>query len=546
MITFKRTIQTLSFVSFVVLLWLAAFPLTTAVPVDAYLWMDPLIFAGAGLSARQAMPFVFVPMLILGLTVVLGRFFCGMLCPMGITIDVADKFIRPQVKDPAKKPPEALKQLKYQVLMFILGAALLGVSLVFLLSPLSLITRFYGLIIYPALCLLGDTAMTAVRPLASHFDITSLAYAVMPRPRFNLQWITLLFFIVIFGLALYSPRFWCRYLCPSGAVFALISLRSCLRRQVSDKCTECGLCQKKCPMGAIGHDPVLSDHSECIVCQTCARICPEGAVSFFRSNFQGETSGKGFSTNRRKLLKAGASGAGAAIITLTSLRHLHGKPVPGRMSNPPIIRPPGTLPEEDFLARCVQCGECMKACPTNTLQPLGLSAGFTALYSPQLIPQRGPCMPGCNVCGMVCPTDAIRALSPAEKVCAKIGTAHVLRNKCLAWEFDKKCLICDEFCPYNALDFRIVPGVTVAVPFINEEKCSGCGLCEYNCPVQARAAIVVVPIGALRLKHGSYRAAARKLGLDLSLGRKQKYGVAPYEEPELATGPTALPPGFTK
>jgi len=136
MITFKRTIQTLSFVSFVVLLWLAAFPLTTAVPVDAYLWMDPLILTGAGLSARQAMPFVLVPMLILGLTVVLGRFFCGMLCPMGITVDVADKFIRPQVKDPAKKPPEALKQLKYQVLMFILGAALLGVSLVFLLSPL--------------------------------------------------------------------------------------------------------------------------------------------------------------------------------------------------------------------------------------------------------------------------------------------------------------------------------------------------------------------------------------------------------------------------
>ena len=546
MITFKRTIQAMSFVLFVVLLWLAAFPLTTAVPVDAYLWMDPLIFVGAGLTARLAMPFVLVPMLILGLTVVLGRFFCGMLCPMGVTVDVADKFIRPKTKDPAKKPPEVLKQLKYQILLFILGAAMLGVSLVFLASPLPLITRFCGLIVYPALCLVSDRAMAAVRPLANHFDITSLAYAVIPRPRFDLQWVTLLFFIVIFGLAFYSPRFWCRYLCPSGAVFALISRRPFLRRQVSDKCTECALCQKRCPMGAIGHDPLVTDHSECIVCETCARICPEGAVSFSRSSFHGETSGKGFSIDRRKLLKAGASGVGAAVITLTSLKHLHSKPVPGRMGTPPIIRPPGSLPEEDFLARCVQCGECMKACPTNTLQPLALSAGLTALYSPRLIPQRGPCMPECNVCGMVCPTGAIRKLTSNEKVWAKIGTAHVLRNKCLAWEFDKKCLICDEFCPFNALDFRIVPGVSVAVPFVNEERCSGCGLCEYNCPVQARAAIVVEPMGALRLKHGSYRVAARRMGLDLSLEHKRKYGVAPYEQPGWSTGPTGLPPGFTK
>jgi ferredoxin len=147
---------------------------------------------------------------------------------------------------------------------------------------------------------------------------------------------------------------------------------------------------------------------------------------------------------------------------------------------------------------------------------------------------------------MVCPTGAIRALNPDEKVWAKIGTAHVLRNKCLAWEFDKKCLICDEFCPYNALDFRIVPGISVAVPFVNERRCSGCGLCEYNCPVQARAAIVVEPMGALRLKHGSYRAAARKMGLDLSFGHKRKYGAAPYEEPGWSIDPTALPPGFTK
>ena len=116
---------------------------------------------------------------------------------------------------------------------------------------------------------------------------------------------------------------------------------------------------------------------------------------------------RGVFESRRKVIRAGVSGAGAAIITLTSLNHLHGNLAPI------LIRPPGALPEKDFLARCIRCGECMKACPTNTLQPVALVAGFSAFFSPKITPRRGPCEPLCNVCGHVCPTGAIRALPVA-------------------------------------------------------------------------------------------------------------------------------------
>jgi MauM/NapG family ferredoxin protein len=543
---FKRIVQTLSFIGFLVFLWLAAFPLTEFIPVNAFLKLDPVVFLGVGISARSFTPFMGTAVLILGLTAILGRFFCSTLCPMGVTIDIADWLVRKASRKQSKPLPWNLKSLKYQILLFILGAAFGGVSLVFLASPLSLVTRLFSLIIYPVLYLVGGSALTAVRPLANFLDITGIVYTHVSMLRFDLQWFTVSLFIGIFSLAVFSPRFWCRHLCPSAAVFALISRRPLIRRQVTKECNQCGRCQKKCPMGAINDDFFVTDHSECIVCMTCVSVCPEKAVGFPGQSINQDGHVGKISKDRRRFIQAGASGMGAAIITLTSLNHLHGDTGPGRTSNPAVIRPPGALPEKAFLARCIRCGVCMKACPTNTLQPMGLFAGFAAFFSPRVIPRRGPCKPTCNVCGQVCPTGAVRALPLAEKIWAKIGTAHILRHKCLAWEFGKKCLICDEFCSYNALDFKMVDDIPVAVPFVDESKCSGCGLCEHNCPVQARAAIVVEPMGSLRLATGSYPVRGREIGLDLNLRRGRGDRLVHYQEESTILDDTGLPPGFSK
>ena len=189
----------------------------------------------------------------------------------------------------------------------------------------------------------------------------------------------------------------------------------------------------------------------------------------------------------------------------------------------------------------------MQACPTNSLQPLGLGAGLSAVFSPVVTPRRGPCEPSCNACSRICPTAAIAHLPLTEKLKAKVGTARIFRQKCLAWELEKKCLICDEVCPFDAIKFRKLSANTIAVPFVDENKCAGCGFCEHYCPVRATPAIVVEPMMALRLSEGSYRAEARKRGYTLELSQSApsthrgsgKTQATKYDQ-------TGLPPGFTE
>jgi ferredoxin len=382
-----------------------------------------------------------------------------------------------------------------------------------------------------------------IRPIADKAGIASLAYADLLNPVFAMQWFIIVLPGVIVASAFWAPRFWCRYLCPSGAIFALFSMRPLLiRRRVSRQCTSCGLCRKGCPMDAIAEDPHATDFAECIVCRRCSDICPEDAVRF--------TSNKGdmaqrvirFSANRRALIGSALSGLLAALIVRSGLKGMACEGGPGRVMDSMLIRPPGAVPECFFLEKCVGCGECMKACPTNTLQPSGMAAGLAGFFSPVVIPRRGPCDPTCNACGHVCPTEAIRPLSMEEKRYAKIGTASIMRQRCIAWEYGRPCLICDEVCPYGAISLQQVSGLEVGVPYVEESRCNGCGFCEYYCPVQAKAAIVVEPMDAIRLDKGSYRDKGKQMGLAIEPKQQGK-----PESPEKPKEPEdALPPGFTE
>jgi MauM/NapG family ferredoxin protein len=545
-IPFRRWTQALSLVLFLVLLWMAAFPLVAPVPVDLFLRTDPLVMAGTWISARTMVPGLWLAGAILALTLILGRFFCAMVCPMGTTLDAAERLVGAgrHRKNSGRKLPGGLLRIKYQVLAFILASALLGVSLVFLASPMAWVTRFYALILYPVLCLATDVALGALGPVADTLDLPALAYAQVPTPRFALQWFTVLFMAALFGASFLAPRFWCRYLCPAGAMFAVFSAKPLVRRRVSDACTDCGICRQNCPMAAIGENPSVTDHRECITCLTCVNVCPADAVRFALAGPNGFVPDPGTGDNRRAFMAAGLAGAATAMVSLTGL-HQHRRPGPGQMGDPILIRPPGAVPEKDFLAMCIRCGQCMKACPTNTLQPIALNAGLTGFFSPVMTPRRGPCEPKCNVCGRVCPTEALRPLALEEKTWAKVGTAHVLRHKCLAWEWDRKCLVCDEVCPFDAIELRQVPGLIVAVPFVTETRCAGCGFCQHHCPVAPASAIVVEPTGALRLARGSYRTRGQEAGLQLKV-RNTPASDPETKEMPFDSGSGGLPPGFTE
>jgi ferredoxin len=534
----RRIIQLFNLFLFLFLLFAAIAYLSTAWPVDLFLRLDPSLVLFTALSARVVL-IIFLPVVILlGATLILGRFFCSHFCPMGTTLELLGKLkLFPGKK---KTSLHQLNFIKYLLLGFLLGGSVLGVSWVFIASPLSLITRFYGLFIYPILSFFAGGGLYILRPLADRLDWNTLSFAQIASPRFATQGFIFVFFAALVVLEYFSPRFWCRTLCPSGAILSLFSIRPLIGRRVSTACTDCGKCARVCPMKAIeAETPKATRHSECIVCLTCEKICPEKAI-----HFPVLLSGKGdpipsFLPERRHFLLAGFSGVLAAASSLTGLESPGGKNGPGKVAPAGLLRPPASLPEKEFLARCVRCGECLAACPTNTLQPLWFEAGLMGLFSPVLTPKRGFCIYDCRQCSLVCPTGAITYLPPKERLWAKTGTAVVYKEKCLAWEHKKGCMVCDEVCPFKAVEFRFEAGNPVPVPEVHEERCTGCGYCEHFCPVQNQSAIVVSPMGAIRLAKGSYLGTAKRQGLNFSLRQAKTFEYPPApkgEKPGRAPG----------
>lgn len=177
--------------------------------------------------------------------------------------------------------------------------------------------------------------------------------------------------------------------------------------------------------------------------------------------------------------------------------------------DPRLIRPPGSVNEKDFLALCQRCGLCMKVCPTNVINPTLLEAGVIGFWTPHLVMIKGYCEHTCTLCGQVCPTGAIERLTVKEKIQepVKIGSAYLDRGRCLPWSGNGACIVCEEHCPTSpkAIYFKIevIKGRNgkkeeVKLPYVDLKECTGCGICEYKCPVIGRPAILVISAGESR------------------------------------------------
>ena len=232
-------------------------------------------------------------------------------------------------------------------------------------------------------------------------------------------------------------------------------------------------------------------------------------------NFVSPPKDKRIDLGRRKVI-------GAAVIGLAGGMVMKGNPLEGgRTYNKALIRPPGSVGEEEFLDKCVRCGECMKVCPTNAVQPLMLEAGLEGMWTPVLRPELAYCEYKCNMCTQVCPTEAIKKLSLEEKQKVKIGLAAVDRNRCLPWAYARACQVCYEQCPLPDKAIRLEEAVvttargsriTVKQPYVSAELCIGCGICQNKCPVSDQAAIRVTSVGETRNFKNQFLTADRYSG----------------------------------
>ena len=502
----RSAVQGLSLALFTLLFALANYRLPDWLPADIYLRLDPLLGLTAILAGREMVARAVWGALLIAATLLFGRFFCAWVCPLGACIDFLDALFFRKIRRRALKTDARLRRVKYVVLLAVLAAALAGVLLVYLMDPLSLLTRTYTFVFYPLVITLLNLGLDGLRPLAQAMGWMGLATRAYPQPAYYMALLTLLIFGGIIALSRLVPRFWCRYLCPLGALLSLISPVGLFKRKVGPECTECMKCQADCPMGAAldGTDTRLA---ECIQCRTCAEVCKEEAIGFpVAAPIPGGEYSR-IDLSRRGFVCSVTGGLGLGfLVHRTPFAALHGKQS--------FIRPPGALPEAEFLTTCIRCGECMKSCLTNTLQPCLWESGLEGLWAPKMDLRFAACEQECNVCGKVCPTQAIRSLPLEEKTHAKVGTAVLKKESCLVWAQDKLCLICDEICPYNAIVFRTVEGYRR--PVVIASRCNGCGFCETRCPVEGESAIVVTPNGEIRLKDGSYVTEAKRLQLDFT------------------------------
>ncbi len=494
-------------------------------PVGFFLEIDPLNAIASLLSTHVLYRNLLWALALIVATIFFGRFFCGWVCPMG-TINQAVSHLNRRARK-KRQTIEAnryrpYQKWKYIILLVFLGASLFTSLHVGLMDPIALLSRSMALVVVPAYNVTLQAMIGAISTVGGGFLeaplslIGTVLHVLTTRGDPAVYQDALLIGAIFIGILVanrFITRFWCRGLCPLGAllgVFARFSIFGLHKHE--SNCTQCGLCALECQGGDDPQPGRVWQQQECHLCLNCVGSCPEMGLEF-RFNPSRKETAVAPDIPRRMVLASLATGAAMVPI-------MRATPLLGRGNDPGLVRPPGAVEERDFLARCIRCGECMNVCPNNALHPTFLQAGLEGVWSPVLIPRIGYCDPSCVQCSHICPTGAIDEIAETEKAWVpmkgqaktagppiRIGTAFYDLGRCLPWAMATQCIVCEEWCPVSpkAIWFEEVEVVNregdlvqLKRPHVDPSLCVGCGACSYACPVKGEPAIVVRSVGETR------------------------------------------------
>lgn len=420
---------------------------------------DPLIF----LTHPDARPLWLIPpLLLMALTLVLGRYFCGWICPLGSLIEILDLLLKPlRNLNPWKlrlSSGRIGKFLRYSPALFILGVVLVS-------------TIFSWQAVWPA-----EELPARAPPLLQFFhpNIWIIRIAALTSTGFVSAGSIFLILLILFSL--FSRRFWCKFLCPLGALYGLAAQFSLVGLSI-DSCSNCARCNT-CPMDAAGYRDREVLRRQCILCFDYEHHCP---VEGFRFNSILKNS-PALNQSRREFLKASLTLAGGLVVGA-------GISAFGRSFKTQSLRPPGVLNEQQFVQRCLRCLQCVRSCPNEIIKPGGLEAGFDGFMTPHLEFDRLGCDYYCQVCQRVCPNEAIPLQTLAQKQKSRIGRAFIDQEKCVVYAEQIDCIVCEEMCPIPHKAVLLIEKEGLKYPMV-VSRCIGCGICEAFCPVDPRAITV--------------------------------------------------------
>lgn len=425
------------------------------------------------------------------LTLLFGRIYCSVICPLGVTQDFVSWLSSKRKKHHYRFGySKEIKWLRYGFLALFLVVLIAGIGSLFtLLDPYASFSRIVSQLVQPLWIKINNLLAAWA---AQHESYAFYDKSVWMRSIPTLV-VAIVSLVVVVVLAWRGGRTYCNTVCPVGTILGLLSRFSLLKPVINtEKCNGCGLCGKGCKSSCINTKEHQIDYSRCVACMDCINNCRQGAITYGLRYKRAEEGG--VDKSRRQMMAATAILATTAAVKAQEKRVdgglavIEDKQAPVRET--PLV-PAGARSLKHFSQHCVACQLCITACPNEVLRPSGR---LENLMQPEMSYERGYCRPECTKCSDICPAGAIVKLAPGEKASTQIGHAVWVEKNCLSARNEAACNNCAVHCPAGAITMvHMNPNDETSPmrPAIDTERCIGCGACEHLCPSRPFSAIYV-------------------------------------------------------